>query len=150
MENFYIAITVALTTLVTSTLGPLSIAYLTYRTRRQERLEDWARQDEVARHAKDVALQQAAQARITTTEIARNSDKLDVVHSLVNSQLQAALQAEHDALVVQLALMKEMMAMRSGGGTTPEALAAIEKVQERISELEVIIKERNAKALPLK
>jgi hypothetical protein len=144
MENLWIAIVVACTTLITSTIAPVAVGYFSYSTRKRERIADWARQDEVARRVAQVAQNQSTQAKITSAEIARNSDKLDVVHSLVNSQLQAALQAEHDALVVQLTLMNEIMAMRSGKGTGPteEALAAIKKVEARIAELESIIRER--------
>jgi uncharacterized Fe-S cluster-containing radical SAM superfamily protein len=150
MENVWIAIIVACTTLVTSTIAPVVMAYVTWRTARSDRRADWLRQDEVARRVKQVALDQAQQAVDTVAGLKSNSQKLDVVHSLVNSQLQAALQAEHDALVAQLVLIRELVAVRTGEGTGPfpETLATIERISTRVNELAHIIEERNSRAPP--
>ncbi len=95
MENIVIAIVVAATTLVTSLIAPIAVGFFTYRVQRADRREDWARQDLVAQRARDVA--EAARSAAVVV-----SEKLDLVHTLVNSQLTAALQAEHDALIGQL------------------------------------------------
>jgi hypothetical protein len=141
LENFYIAVTVALTTLVTSTIGPVVIAIVNYRTARADKLIEWARQDEVARrleaHAVDAKEQRETLAAQAETHRDVMDKKLDVVHSLVNSQLQAALAAEHDALEGQLTLITELIELRKTQGASPseETIKTIEKITQRLDEL---------------
>ncbi len=131
--ELWIAIVVATTTLITSMIAPIAVGYATYRIQRADRREDYARQDLVAQRARavaDSAAQVSEAARQATVVV---SDKLDVVHSLVNSQLTAALMAEHDALVGQL----------SPNAPTTEAVKII---KNRIDELAQILKSRTLKA----
>jgi hypothetical protein len=139
------------TVLLTGTLAPVTIAIVQYRIGRAERRETNARLDEVARQAKDVAHSQATVAEAAKQATIVVSDKLDVVHGLVNSQLSAALQAEHDALVAQLALMGELIAERKGEkGEIPTAhtLAVMETISNRIAELKTLLADRQAKTPP--
>ncbi len=122
MENIVIAAIVAITTLVTSLIAPIGVGFFTYRIQRADRREDWARQDMVAQRARDVA----EAARLAALDV---SEKLDMVHALVNSQLTAALQAEHDALLGQLS------------PETPTTKAA-EIIRGRIAELAFILEKR--------
>ena len=52
-EPVYIAVIVA----ISSMFGPVLMAWVTYRVQRAQRLEDWARQDEVARRVEQARVQ---------------------------------------------------------------------------------------------
>ena len=132
-EPVYIAVIVA----ISSMFGPVLMAWVTYRVQRAQRLEDWARQDEVARRVEQVATHAAAAAQTT-------SDKLDVIHTLVNSNMTAALQSEFDAVTRELVMMKEVILLNRASGQEPsvDALAAITTTEAKIAELSSILTDR--------
>jgi hypothetical protein len=156
------AIWVALIVAVGSTLSPLLVAYLTNRHRKAERLQDYARQDAVAARAATVArslLEQQEATAAQATETARRlleanqqvadaaktaNGKLDVIHTLVNSNMTAAMQSELDATTRELAMMNEVVALKKAAGhePTPETLAALEATQQRVTELRSSLEER--------
>lgn len=126
--------------------------------------QEFARQDEVAAQAakaaqlllerQDAVAAQAAEAaqlllianeRVANTARATN-EKLDTIHTLVNSNMTAAMQAELDARAGQLVTMKEIIALRRehGADPTPEASAAVTAATERIRELQANLYERMA------
>jgi hypothetical protein len=115
---------------------------------RADRDAEWDRQDKIAARAAkataDLAESQkklAARADEATgqllTAAAEESTKLDTIHRLVNSALTAAMQAEHDAVLRELAMMREVMELRRAGGTEPGAatLAAIDATETKLAEL---------------
>ena len=78
------------------------------------------------------------------------NSKLKVIHTLVNSNLSLALQAEHDGLIRELAMMREVISLKqlAGNEPTPEALEAIVAIQDRIKILSVQLHDRqNADAI---
>lgn len=72
------------------------------------------------------------------------NSKLDVIHKLVNSNMTAALQAERDATVRELAMMQEVIDLKrvAGHEPSPEALEAIVATKSKISELETTLMDR--------
>jgi hypothetical protein len=142
--------------------GPSILAVVTYRQRRQEKAEDWARQDlvadrvtEAAAAAEDVATQAATAARLLLERqdaaeaqravaadllVAANErlgGKLDIIHTLVNSNMTSAMQAELDATVREVAMMREVVALKQTAGheASAEAMAAIDATDEKVQEL---------------
>ncbi len=143
-EGIWLALIVAMTTAVTTTITPVSMALITARTARRDKLEDYARQDAVAAKAAEAAkLLIAANVRVEAS--ARGtSDKLDAIHSLVNSNMTAAMQAELDATVRELAMMREVIELKRTAGKepSPESLAAKEMTKTRIAELTAALNDR--------
>jgi hypothetical protein len=106
---------VLLTALVVSVISPAVLGYLTNRANAASRLIEWKRQDEVA-------------ARVT--------GRLEQIHTLVNSNLTAALEAELAATVAQLSLMRAVPNM-----TTSDEIA-LETVSAKAGELRAALMER--------
>jgi len=110
VENPYESIQLALIVAIPAMLSPLLLAWLTNRSRRLEKQEDYARQDLVAEKAAAVAKKAEEAARLLaistkTAEAASNIligkvDKVatvtDQVHILVNSKLTATTQKLRD------------------------------------------------------
>ena len=156
------AIFLGLIVAASSTISPLILSYLTARGRHNERLEDFARQDAVAAQAaeaarllsnrQDAAASKAADAAkllvVNTAKVAETAKitniKLDVIHTLVNSNMTAAMQAELDATTRELAMMGEVIELKRVAGREPnvQALAAIEATKSRISELTAALADR--------
>jgi methanogenic corrinoid protein MtbC1 len=115
----------------TSVTAPLILAWRTEKMHTEDRAADWARQDAAA----------AAAAAVT-------NGKLDVIHTLVNSNMTAAMQAELDAIRRELAMMREVVALNLAAGREPtmETLAAIEATEAKITELSSHLAEREAAA----
>lgn len=145
-----------------SVTAPLILAWRTEVMHRQDRLADYARQDKVAVAAARAAVELAtSQKRIAdqASEAARlllganervahtalqTSEKLDVIHDLVNSNMTAAIQSELDATVRELAMMKEVVELNRAAGREPsvETLAAIEATKNKIAELTAVLADR--------
>ena len=152
-----------------SAVSPLSLAYLTNKHTRRDRAEDWARQDAVAAKAAHTAdllvtsnLRMADQAAVAAhlllednkkvaataaeavASAASASAKLDTIHTLVNSQMTAAIQSELDAVQRELVLMLEVVAMRasSGAPSNGAAAASVVATKAKIAELTATLKER--------
>lgn len=144
-------IAVALIVALSSTIGPMLMAWLTNRHLRKQKIEDYRRQDEVARKAEEVAVRVASNARAMQLAGERQEKfavitqgKLDVIHALVNSSMTAAMQAELDATVRELAMMREVILLNRIAGKEPsvDALAAVELTATRISELATALSDR--------
>ena len=125
------------------------------RLHREDRDAEWARQDEVAARAAQTAdaiaaaqqgaADRAAEAarlllenneRVAQTQLETNG-KLDVIHTLVNSSMTAAMQSEFDAVTRELAMMREVVELKRATGMEPStaALAAIDVTETKLSEL---------------
>jgi hypothetical protein len=122
-------------------VGPLLLAYLTGRQRRTEKIEDYKRQDAVAAQAAEAARLLLASNRQAAAVAQMTNTKLDVIHTLVNSTLTAAIEAQLDATVQQLAMMRQVVALAGNGemGPSDESLAAVES---KIAELRVSLSDR--------
>ena len=162
----------------TGVLSPLVLGWLNARSRLREKSEDaedaatkqraeWARQDEVAlkaaavaKEASDAAIAAAAAAEtVAKVAAAAQADaakaaatligKIDVVHTLVNSQMTSAMQAELDATIRELALMRELADMRHAqhpGVATPAVDRAIVLTNDRIAVLQSALNDRHLAA----
>jgi hypothetical protein len=135
---------------------------LTSRAKRKEKDQDYAREDAVAKQAaeaarllverQDAMASKAAEAArllaVNTEAVAktaqRTSDKLDVIHTLVNSNMTAAMQAELDATVREAAMIQEVMDLKKTSGVDPtvEALAALKSARNKIAELTSTLTDR--------
>jgi hypothetical protein len=155
-------VSLALIAGVIGLVSPMAMSWLTNRNRHQEKMEDYARQDAVAAQAaKAAALLAGKQDEIAgaTREAARLlvannerqalasadiGEKLQVIHTLVNSNMTAAMQAEHDATGRELAMMREVIDLKklSGHEPTANALSAIAKTEGRLDELAAALKDR--------
>lgn len=151
MEVVVVAAIVAFTTVA----SPLLLAYLTGRQRQAEKKEDWRRQDEVAEAAAAAETSRAEKAaqvasdllaanKLLTVVADQTNVKLDVIHGLVNSNLTVAKQAQYDALVVQLAMMREVVDLREASGQhgTKESIQAILATEEKVKALHHELDER--------
>jgi hypothetical protein len=158
-----IAIVVSIITAVFASItAPLILAHRTERMHREDRLADYERQDKVARAAERTAVDliasqkriadQAAEAaalllaaneRVARTAQVTNG-KLDVIHTLVNSNMTAAMQSEYDATVRELAMMREVLALKQAAGGAPgaEALTAITATEVKLAELAAALEDR--------
>jgi hypothetical protein len=155
-------ITLGIVVAVCSPIGPALVAWVQSRNRRAEKKQDYAREDAVAKQAAEAARllverQDAIAARATETakllatntaavaeSAQRTSDKLDVIHVLVNSNMTAAMQAEFDATTREAAMIQEVMDLKRAAGTAPtvEALAALESARAKIAQLGATLADR--------
>jgi hypothetical protein len=141
-----------------SALGSALVAYITYRQRRAEKAQDWARQDEVADRAAAqakaaeerqaaVAAQAAEAARLllaANAEVAlvarRTAEsvdgKLNQIHELVNSTLTGALE---DQLLAREQLL---VLMRERPGQSPEARKSLADMEDMVAELRAKLADR--------
>lgn len=135
------------------------MAMLTHSYRRADRAEDYRRQDEIAARVRvvatrvdDVASDLSRVNRDVASKVAETAaslaasnhqitlqasvvnGKLDVIHTLVNSTLSAAIQAELDALICLLALMKDPSGIDEAG---------IANTERRIAELKQTVSTRD-------
>jgi hypothetical protein len=116
---------------------PLILSARLERIRHSDFLADARRQDHVSERLK-ITNDQAASTAQTVNE------KLDVIHVLVNSNMSAAMKSELDAVVRQLALMREVVELRRSAGQEPgdAALVAIRDTEAKVSELRAAISDR--------
>ena len=91
-----------------------------------------------------VLLPMLREVRHNTESLKQQDAKLNVIHTLVNSTLTAALQSELDATRREELLLRELMRMRSeaGHGATDDQTAALGAVQRKIRELTAAMEER--------
>jgi hypothetical protein len=131
------AILVALIAMATGIGSPFVLAWQLNRNAAKVQAADWARQDAVA----DRLL--AANERVAESTKSTNG-KLDVIHALVNSNMTSAMQGEHDAMVRELAMMREVIALKQANGHAPgvETLATIEATERKIADLDAILADR--------
>ena len=127
MDPAVVAVVVAVFASITA---PLILAVFTARMHRQDREADWARQDILAGRAAELAKE--------------TNGKLDVIHTLVNSQLTAAMQSELDAIVREVAMMLEVIALKKAAGFEPtkDALAALDAAQAKVADLTAKLEDR--------
>lgn len=135
-----------------SITAPMILAWRTQVMAREDREADWARQDKVAAEARAAAENVAAQL-LSAEEHAsaaeeKTHEKLDVIHVLVNSNMDAAMQGELDAVRRELAMTREVAALTRAAGREPAVrlLGAIEAAGLRIAALEAQLAERKKAA----
>jgi hypothetical protein len=157
-------------TLFASITAPLIVVWLNNRglaktqaaaakIRRQEKEEDWARQDEVARKARETAAEQinaarnaatqvkevarvaAESAAVTAAQLDALSDQTRQIHTLVNSDMTAARQDALDQMRASRLLLIRAAgpARREWSAEDQETITALD---ERIAEQERILADR--------
>jgi hypothetical protein len=144
------AIWLALIAMATGIGSPFILAWQLHRNSAAVRRADWARQDAVAAKAEEAArLLLAANERVSEDSKITNG-KLDVIHELVNSSMTAAMQGEHDAMTRELAMMREVIALKKANGHAPsvETLGTIEATEARIAELNAMLADRSKQSAP--
>jgi hypothetical protein len=116
--------------------APVILMNRTAKMHREDRIADWARQDALAAAAKEAADEVAKQT----------SGKLDAIHGLVDGAFTAAMRAELDATRRELAMMREVVAIKQAAGHEPtvETLAAIEATNAKILALAAQLADREA------
>jgi hypothetical protein len=141
------SIYLALIAMTTAIVSPMLMAWLTNRYRKQEKMEEYARQDVVAARVAAAAARtevMAIKVDVAATKMAETNDRLvaktteiggqiAIVHTLVNSSLSAALQAQLNALMLLLA------------STNDPALLTDEikdQTRNRIKDLQAVIADR--------
>lgn len=126
---------------VASLVSPAVLAVITSRIARSNKREDWRRSDEVATQAAEAARLLLVENRKVAATAAVTNGKLDVIHTLVNSNMTAAMQAQLAALKAQLVLMDRLAAT---GDSSAEELDAVAMVEAQITELEAALHDRLA------
>lgn len=143
MEPIWLALIALVVTVVTVGTPVLTI-FITNRNAAAIKKEDWERQDKVAAQAAEAArLLLASNERVARTAEFTNG-KLDVIHTLVNSNFTAAMQAEYDATIALLTTMQEIVELKrkAGDEPSPETIAAIEATKAKIAKLRIALDER--------
>jgi hypothetical protein len=104
--------------------------------------------DKVAAQAA-IAAELLVKSNAVVAETAKVTNvKLDVIHTLVNSSMTAAMQAELDATIRELAMMHEIVELKEAAGKKPLPVAerAITLTEGRIAELEHQLADRRVSA----
>lgn len=135
---------------VVSVIAPLLMSWQVNRSRREEKKEDWARQDLIALQAQEAAeLLVMSNAKIAAATEATNA-KIDnvaitanVIHTLVNSEMTRVLKLQLVALQSQLVLLKNGPQINGVVATTVD-------VETQIDELQVVLAERDVGAKAVK
>jgi hypothetical protein len=115
--------------LIVSIIAPVVLSYLNGRQRKADKLENWAREDQVAARVLEVANRAA-------TAQAQNASVLQDIHTLVNSDMTAARQAELTTTRLLILALKRIV---DPDTATEEAIIGAEK---RATELEQILADR--------
>lgn len=131
--------------------------------RRVEKREDYARQDAVteraesatrlaAQAAEAVKAQAAKAAELLIASDEKNaaradvmSGKLDVIHTLVNSNMTAAMTSEYEAIRREYAMMLEVIDLKKVAGHEPtlQTLATLKATEAKIAELAATLDDRS-------
>jgi flagellar biosynthesis GTPase FlhF len=125
---------------IATIISPLILSWATGRQRRKEKVQDWAREDEVARRAQVAAdnllAGQTEATRQAKKAAAATKSALKEIHTLVNSDMTAARQSE---LTQTRALLVLMQAQTD---PTESDIAAMDAQEIRVAELENILADR--------
>lgn len=130
--------TIALFSAIAVIGGPIYSARSLRREMRLDKAQDYARLDEVAKRAEEAATRNASliaelnQTQAQTAEVIFG--KMDVLHTLSNSTLTAAMQLSLDGM------KRELILMQRDPHTDPPLIDALKK---KIEEMEMVITERN-------
>lgn len=137
-------VTLALIAAIPTFTTPLVMAVVNHQIARQQKQEDYARQDVVAAKAAEAAELLLASNEKVAKAAKVTDEKLDVIHTLVNSNMTAAMKSELDAITRELAMMQEVVELKRTAGKEPStaALSSIESTKDKIKELQVEVAKR--------
>jgi len=139
-----LALLIASVLAVAAAITLIQLIRATNNERRQDRALDLARQDAVAEQARETAaLLLESNKRFASVTKTTNS-KLDTIHTLVNSNLTAAMLAELGATEAGLSLMRELTDDRKARGIepSPDAIARIRATEKRVNDLRAQVEDR--------
>jgi hypothetical protein len=132
--------------LASSVIAPYVLARASRRDQKASKMEDWERQDEVASRAADVAakLLDSNERAVHAVEAAalvaeQTNGTVNVIHTLVNSNMTEAKQEALDAKRETLVMLRSVTAGREA---TAEEAAAMAAIENKIVELEAQLAER--------
>jgi hypothetical protein len=114
--------------LIVSIISPLLVARQTNRAARAAQIADWKREDEVAARLK--------------ASVQETNGKLDVIHTLVNSNMTAAME---DALGSKVALLVALRRM-AGDVPTNSEQTLIDTTESEIAERRAELHDRRTQA----
>ena len=122
-----------ITAIVGSVVSPLTVAYIAGKQKEQ----DFERQDKVAETLR------LENERRTAAEKDMRA-KLDIIHTLVNSNLTAAMQAEFDARNAEFITLVELTDLKRASGKQPSqgTLERIAATKAKIGELRATLDNR--------
>jgi hypothetical protein len=125
--------------LVVAVIGPVILSLLTGRQRRREKILDWAREDEVARKAAQVAQDLRDSQRSTDFQLER-------IHTLVNSNMTAQMEDSLASKKAELAALLEVADLKRAAGVEPSstALSTINLIKSDIARKEAELADRLA------
>jgi hypothetical protein len=143
-------------------VAPLFLILVTNHQRRTDREAEWAHQEKVAKaealaEARTLGLTIVGNGDMTAAEVRAQisksrsdklkavSDKVDVVHTFVNSEQTAGLQRDLDAAVDRAAMLRQNYSLleRLGEEPNPKALGIITAADERVRTLQAEVAERH-------
>jgi len=119
---------VIIVAVIVSVVAPLISGWVANRLRHSEKLEDWARQDRV----EGLARQNLEQNQRIADYAPLVDSKLDVIHTLVDGNITAAVQSELDATRRELLLMQEL----------DRPLTTLNQTSRKVTELEAQLADR--------
>lgn len=146
-----------LTALIASIVAPYALSIFTGRQAKVAKKLQWARDDEVAEKAAEVAAKQLrvqqealarteTAARIAATETLNIKEQLTVIHTLVNNDMTIARQNELDETRDGLKYLRQSIALTEQRllPVDQHDADAVTAKQTRIGELERILEDRRA------
>ena len=132
---------IALLASIIALATPVYVIYLNNKNAKSNRLEDYARQDEVARRVEVTAARNASLiAEANAAAAVRDQvlgGKMDVLHTLGNSTLTAAMQVALDGMHRELLLMQH---------TVPQNNQAVADLKLKVDQLQKVVDARNKQA----
>lgn len=132
--------------LIVSVIAPIITGLITSWVHRSEKKQDWQRQDAVAKQAREAAALLLINNNRVAAAAEAATEKLDVIHTLVNSNLTTSLRSELNATKLTLQTLKEIMELRKVQGTEPseEVLRIIQETQTKVNSLQRSLSDRES------
>lgn len=121
------------------TVGGFITLFISNWQRKNAQREDWARQDQVAAQAAEAARLLLAANEQAARQAAAQNDKLDEIHTLVNSNLTEAVRGQLTATIGQVVALRRAL----GENPTDEELAEITAVQDHVTALTMSLHQRD-------
>ena len=143
--NVTLALIALATVVVTQLVTPIVVGYVQYRIGVAQRAEDRLGRERVAAAVAEVAKAQSDHTELIDSKLDEMQTLGVSTHALVNSRLSAILLSLHDALVGQIEALKDNVVAREKNGepAKADAMATIETLQKRLSQLTVLMVERD-------
>jgi hypothetical protein len=147
-DNQILLAVFALITAVAVVVGPIITVVILGRQRRDDAIlaaELKAQEQRHTEEREDRVAAAVARVAVTASRNQKRTDKkLDNIHELVNSNLTASMQSDHDSAVLLLAALRENVADKEEAGRhpSPKTLEAITLAEGKVGELEHQLTER--------